>query len=503
LQSLTGDHPGVVSPENDGDQQQLGQTKPTNLLQDIFGFPYAVGNLFGNVAKGTVRNVATGTQEILDNINPLKYVLPKPKPTAITTHARVRATEPADVLDGTGADSLQKESIRATTTEPTTAANKDLFGNILHGAQNVFDSVFEKKPPTTAIVQTRATVAPPAGGHGRGIPAILFNIGNIFKSILKLVGAILHWTEHSEPGYIISTFQSLIQSLEALKDIYLQRNMEGGIGEIPKHVEAILKTIGSLRDTIEDKDPGKIIKMFTISQTLFKDISKLEHDFIETPTTTPKPGGIIGDILKGFGLLGKKNEPHSNQNTPTQTNNTSLRQRYGEFGHVVQNTGKLIDVLGDIEQAIQDRFPDSIILQFIGKLKVLVQLCLTNNTLDDANILDVIQKVWFPNSTLEQIIGKFGKTLKQLFPKSDTARIIGSILEQQMIIGLGLNTVVRSVSFLRFGNIKYFILSAVGNVENEIIGNNLNKLLSGGIGALEIFIEILERLLKPITDFLF
>jgi hypothetical protein len=487
----------VVSPENDGDQQQLGQSKPTNLLQDILGFPYEVGNLLGNVVKGTV----TGTQDILDNINPLKHIFPKPKPTAITTHARVTATEPADVLDGTGADSFQKESIRATTTESTTAVNRDILGNVLHGAQNVFDSVIGKKPPTTAIVQTRATVAPPAGGHGRGIPAILFNIGNIFESILKVVGAILHWTEHSEPGYIISTFQSLIQSLEALKDIYLQRNMEGGIGDIPKHVEAILKTIGSLRDTVEDNDPGKIIKMFAISQTLFQDISKLEHDFIETPTTTPKPGGIVGDILKG--LFGKKNEPRSNQNTPTQTNNTSLQQRYGEFGHVVQNTGNLIDVLGGIEQAIQDRFPDSIILQFIGKLKELVQLCLTNNTLDDANILDVIQKVWFPNSTLEQIIGKFGKTLKQLFPKSDIAQTIGSILEQQMIIGLGLNIVVRSVSFLRFGNIKDFILSAVGNVENEIIGDNLNKLLSGGIGALETFIEILERLLKPITDFLF
>jgi hypothetical protein len=438
----------LTSLKNDDYQQQLRQTTPKKtLLQNVFGLPHAFGNLAGNVLKGTA--------DVLDNINPLKYILPQQNPTTTVTHARAAADK---------ADSFQKEN----------------------------------KQQTTAIIQTRTTIAPPAGGHGRGVPAVLFNIQNIFQNILKVMGAILHWTQHPEPGYIISTIQSSLQSVEALKDIYLQRHMEGGIGDIPKHVEAILKNIGGLMDTATNNNPGKTIQIFLDGQALIKNIGKLEGDFIESPSTTAAPGGIIGNILQGIGVFGKRNEPHTNQNI---TNNTSPQQRYGEFGKVVQNTGKLVHVLGDIEKAIQDRLPNSILLQIVGKLKDLVELSLTNNTSDNENILDVIQKVWFPDSTLTQIIENFGKTLTKTFPNSNVAQVIGNILQQKIIIDLGLNIIVRSASFLRFGNIKDFLLKAVGSIENEIIGDNLNRLLAGGIGALEKIIETFERLLKPIIKF--
>lgn len=365
-----------------------------------------------------------------------------------------------------------------------------------NGAQNLLDLVFGKNLQTTEITQTRATVAPPAGGHGRGVPAIVFNIKNILQNTLEVIGAILHWTQHSEPGYIISKIQSSFQSVEALMDIYLQRNLEGGIGDIPKHVEAILKNIGSLTNSITH-DPGNMIQMIITGQALLQDIGKLEGDFIESPSTTAAPGGLIGNILQGIGVLGKKEEPRS---TPTKSNNTSLQQRYGEFGNVVQSTGKLVYVLGKIEEDIQDRLPNSTLLQMIGKLKDLVEVSLTNNTLDNENILDVIQKIFFPNSTLAQIVGNFGKTLNEIFPNSNTVQVIGNILQQKLLVDLALNIVVRSASFLRFGNIKDFVLQSVGNVENEIIGDNLNKLLAGGISVLERMVEIFESFLKIIIQ---
>jgi hypothetical protein len=467
--------------------------------------PRGIENLAGNA----VRNV----EVVLENINPLKYILPKQISKTTTTLAKVATDVAADVLDGTkslftsekkgfsgiGADSFQGETIITTNPKLTTPESKDPFGNLLlHGAQNMLDSLLGKKTETTVVTQTKATVALPAGGHGRGVPAILFHVQNILQSALKVVGAILHWTQHPEPAYILSKIDGSLQSVEALKDIYLQRNMEGGIGDIPKHVEAILKNIGSLADAAKSNNPAKMIQAFFIGKALFENVQKLEGDFIESPITTAAPGGIIGNILQGIGLLGNMQERLDNQNTPTRSDNTSLQQRYGEFGNVVQNTGKLVDVLGDIEEALQDRVPNSVLLKVVGKLKESVQLSLTNNTLDNENILDVIQKVWFPNSNLAQIIGNFGKILTQIFPNSDTAQDIGNILQQEMLVNLGLNIVIRSSSFLRFGNIKDFLLQAVGNVENEIVGDDLNRLIAGGIGASETIIETFERFLKAI-----
>lgn len=431
-----------------------------------------------------VGNVLTDTHNLLDNINPLKPVFSgKVSPVTGGNRAKTR----------TG--SFKDKPIRrvATTAIPknTSPVHEDLLGNLLGGAENVFDTALGIKPQTTTSAQTGTTVAPPPGGHGRGVPALVFNIKNILENILELVGAILHWTEHQEPGYIMSKVQSTGQSVQALLDIYLQRNMEGGIGDIPKHIWAILNNIGSLSDTLKHNDPGNIFTLIGSGQTLLRNFGKLRDDFVEPVSTTPVPGGIIGGFLHGISLF----IPH-NPNIPKEINQTSLQQMYGAFGNVIWNTGKLVDTLKDIDETLEKYHPNNTILQFIERVEESAELSLTNSTFDDENILDVIQKVWFPNMTVAQMIGYFGKTLKQVFPKFGMVQIVGDLLQQQILVDLGLNVLIRGVNFLRFGNIKHSLLHPVGVISDELLGRGLNGLFADGIGILEKIAEAVEWFLK-------
>jgi hypothetical protein len=422
-----------------------------------------------------VGNAAKGTAAVLDNLNPLKNIFPHDVPSNIATSKVTTTTT-------------------TTTTQPSTPpAHKDPFGGLLLGARNMFDAVLGGKQPTTVFAKT--TVAPPAGGHGRGFPALMFNTGNIIQKILETVGALLHWFDYSEPSYLISRVQSLVGSVEALKDIYLQRDMEGGIGEIPKHVEGILNNIQSLADSVQNNNLN-VIQLVTAGQSLFQNINNLKDDFIEPVSTTPIPGGLIGNILHGIGGLGNLMNPHINPKPTDHSNHTGLEKLSGEFGQVVRNTGKFIHTLGEIEEIIQSHNPRSILLQFIGKIKDLAELCLTNDTLDDENILDVLQKVWFPNTTLTKIVANIGKSLQHDFPQNGIFQSIGILLQQEMLVDLGLNICVRSLDFLRFGNIKYYMLQNFSYMGNILIGNDLNKLLAGGIDIADKLAGTFEWVLK-------
>jgi hypothetical protein len=108
----------------------------------------------------------------------------------------------------------------------------------------------------------------------------------------------------------------------------------------------------------------------------------------------------------------------------------------------------------------------------------------------------VLQKVWFPNTTLTKIIVNIGNTLQHDFPQNDILQSIGILLQQEMLVNLGLNIGVRSVDFLRFGNIKYYLLQNFSDIENILIGNDLNKLLAGGIDISNKLAEYFEWLLK-------
>ena len=459
----------MTSRINGGSQllQQLTKVQP-DLVKLVFQNP--VAQLAGNTAKDTAA--------FLDNFNPLKYNFLQHVPSPIET-SKVTTTA---------------TTTTTTTQHPTTPAHTHTVGQFLLGPRNVFDAVFGGKRPTTAFAET--TVAPPAGGHGRGFPALSFNTGNIMLNILEIIGALLHWFDHPEPSYLTSTVHSLVGSLEALKDIYLQRDMEGGIGEIPKHVEAILKNIKSLADSVQNSNNPNVIQLLTASSSLFKNINNLKDDFIEPVSTTPIPGGFVGNILHGIGGLGNLIDPHNSPKNIKHSNHTDFEKLPGEFGQVVRNTGKFIQTLGDIEEIVQSHHPRSKLVQFIGKIKDLAELCLTNDTLDDENILDVLQKVWFPNTTLTKIIVNIGNTLQHDFPQNDILQSIGILLQQEMLVNLGLNIGVRSVDFLRFGNIKYYLLQNFSDIENILIGNDLNKLLAGGIDISNKLAEYFEWLLK-------
>lgn len=466
-----------LSDEYQQELQYLERTKRDSPLENLFHLPDAFGKVVGNVL--------TGTHNLIDNINPLKpFFSGKVSPGTGRNPAKTRA------------NSFKGKPIRrtATTTIPknTSPVHEDLLGNLLGGAENVFDTALGIKPQTTTSAQTGTTVAPPPGGHGRGVPALMFNIKNILENSLALVGAFLHWNEHPEPEYITSKIQSSEQSAKALMDIYLQRNMEGGIGDIPIHVWAILKSIGSLSDTFKHNNSGNIFTLIGSGQTLLRNFAKLREDFEEPVSTTPVPGGLIGGFLHGLSLI----IPHNNPNTPKEINETSLQERYGAFGKVVWNTGKFIDALKDIDETLERYHPNNTMLQFIEKVEESAELSLTNNTLDDENILDVIQKVWFPNMTMSEMIGYFGKILKKVFPKSGIAQVIGDLLQQKLFVDLGLNILVRGVNFLRFGNIKSFLLHPVGIISDDLLGRGLNGLLADGIGILEKVAEAIEWFLK-------
>jgi hypothetical protein len=284
-------------------------------------------------------------------------------------------------------------------------------------------------------------------------------------------------------------------SMEALKDIYLQRDMKGGIGEIPKHMEGLMNSIKSLADSVQNNNLN-VIQLLAAGQSLFYNINNLKDDFIEPVSTTPIPGGLIGNILHGIGGLGNLINPQNNPKTTKNSNHTGLEKLPGEFGQVVRNTGKFIRTLGEIEEIIQSHHPRSNLLQFIGEIKDLAQLCLTNDTLDDVNILDVFQKVWFPNTTLTKIIANIGKRLQQDFPQNDIFQSIGTLMQQEMLVDLGLNICVRSLDFLRFGNIKYYLLQNFSNIGNTLLGNDLNKLLAGGLDISDKLAKTFERFLE-------
>ncbi|PNF18892.1 hypothetical protein B7P43_G01373 [Cryptotermes secundus] len=485
-QNQKGNHFGVGSPLNDEYQQQLQnleRTKRASPLENLFHLPDAFGKVVGNVL--------TGAHNLIDNINPLKpFFSGNVSPVTRGNPAKPRA------------NSFKGKQIRriATTAIPknTSPVHEDLLGNILGGAENIFDTALGIKPQTTTPAQIRKTVAPPPGGHGRGVPAVIFNIKNILENALALVGAILHWNEHPEPGYITSKIKSSEQSAKALVDIYLQRNLEGGIGDIPVHIWEILKSIGSLSDTFKHNNSGNIFALLASGQTLLKSFGKLREDFEEPVSTTPIPGGLIGGFLHGLSLI----IPHNNPNTPEVINQTSLQERYGAFGNVVWNTGKLIDALKDIDETLERYHPNNTILQFIEKVEDSAELSLANNTLDDENILDVIQKVWFPNMTLAEMIGYFGKTLKKISPNFAIAQIIGDLLQQKLFVDLGLNILVRKVNFLRFGNIKSVLLHTTGIISDDLLGRSLNGLLADGIGILEKVAEAIEWFLKTFHSIL-
>jgi hypothetical protein len=462
----------VTSGINEESQQLQHSTKnPPLLVKLIFQNP--LSKLVGNVAKGTA--------DLANNLNPFKYIFPHDVPS--TTAKPIATTT----------------TVTTTAQKSTAPTHKDPVGELLLGAKNVFDTVLGGKPQTTALA--KPTVPPPAGGHGRGFPAVMFDTGNILQKILEIIGAILHWFDHSEPSYLITRVQSLLQSMESLKDIYLQRDMDGGIGEIPKHVEALLKNFNSLVGSVQNNKPLDLMQLLTAGQSLFQNINKLKDDFIEPVPTTPTPGGLIGNILQGIGGLGNLLNPHHSPKTTTKTNHTSLEKVPGEFGKVVRNTGKLVHTLGEIEEIIQSHNPKNNLLQFIGKIKDLVELCLTNDTLDNEDILDVLQKVWFPNTTLTEIIVNFGKTLQHDFPKFVILQSIGTLLQQKILVDLGLNVCIRSLDFLRFGNIKYSLLQTFANVENIIIGNDLNKLVEGVIDISNNLAGTFEWFLKTFHEF--
>jgi hypothetical protein len=479
LQNQTGNHSGLSSPINGGYQQQLQHStlrKRASPLENIFHLPVQFGNLVGNII--------TDTQDVLDRVNPLN---------------RIFSGNNLPVTKGNSARNIadsftRKPIVSVTTTIPknTSPVLWDPLGNLLRGAEGVFDSALGIKPQTTPSAHTGATVAPPAGGHGRGVPAVLFNIHNILENILEVVGAILHLNEYPEPGYIISKVQSSLQSLEALKDIYLQKDMQGGIGDIPKHIWAILQSVRSLSDTFNHNDSGNILTVIGSGQTLLRNLGELKDDFEEPVSTTPVPGGIIGGFLRGLSMI----LPHNNTNTIKEINQTSLQQKYGAFGNVIWNAGKLIDALKDIDETLQKYHPNNTLLQFIEKAEELAKLFLTNNTFDDENILDVVQKIWFPGMTLAQMIEYFGKTLKQAFPKFNIAQVIGDLMQQEFIVDLGLNILVRGVNFLRFGNIKDSFIYPIANVSDILLGRDINSLFAFGIDVLEKTAETVEWFLK-------
>lgn len=453
-----------------------GESQP--LQHSTKGQPDLVKLVFQNPLVQLVGNAAKGTAAVLDNLNPLKNIFPHHVPSTKATSKFTATTT-------------------ATTQHSTAPARKDPVGELLLGATNVFGAVLGGKQPTTAFV--KATVAPPAGGHGRGFPALMFNVGNIFQKILEIVGALLHWFDYSEPSYLKSRVQSLVGSVEALKDIYLQRDMEGGVGEIPKDVEGILNNIKSLADSVQNNNLD-VIQLLAAGQSLFQNINNLKDDFIEPVSTTPVPGGLIGNILHGIGGLGNLINPKNNPKTTKNGNHTGLEKLPGEFGQVVRNTGKFIHTLGEIEEIIQSHHPRSKLLQFIGKIKDLAELSLTNDTLDDENILDVLQKVWFPNTTLAKIIANIGESLQHDFPENSIFHSIGILLQQETLVDLGLNIFVRSSDFLRFGNIKYYLLQNFSNVGNILIGKDLNKLLEGGIDISDKLAGTFEGFLKTFHD---
>jgi len=458
-----------------------GESQP--LPDSAKGQPDLAKLVFQNPLVQLVGNAAKGTAEVLDNLNPLKNIFPHHDPS-------------------TNAASKVTTTTTAITQHSTAPAHNDPVGEMLLGAKNVFDAVFGGKQPTTAFAKT--TVAPPAGGHGRGFPALMFNTGNIIQKILEIIGALLHWFDYSEPSYLISRAQSLVGSAEALKDIYIQRDMEGGIGEIPKHVEGILNGIKSLADSVQYNNLN-VIQLLGAGQSLFQNINDLKDDFIEPVSTTPIAGGLIGNMLHGIGVLGNLINPYNKPKTTKNGNHTGLEKLPGEFGEVVRNTGKFIHTLGKIEEIIQSHNPRSNLLQFVGKIKDLAEVCLTNDTLDDENILDVLQKVWFPNSTLAKIFANIGKTLQIDFPQNVIFQSIGILLQQEMLVDLGLNICVRSLDFLRFGNIKYDLLENFSNMGNILMGKDLNKLLAGGIdisdkfaGTFEWFLKLFHAIVDPL-----
>lgn len=470
---------------NEESQQLLRHSRqaPPPLVNLIFQNP--VSKLVGNSLKGTA--------DLLDNLNPVKYIIPH------------------DVHSTTATSKATTSTVTTTTQKSTPAKHTDPVGELLLGAKNVFDAAFGVKTLTTAL--PKPTVAPPPGGHGRGFPAVMFNTGNIFQKILEITGALLHWFDHSEPSYLITRVQSLLQSVEALREIYEQRDMDGGIGEIPEHVEAIVKNIMSLLGSVQNNKPLDVIQLLGAGQSLFQNINKLKDDFIEPVPTTPTPGGLIGNMLHGIVGLGNLLIPQKSPKTTIKSNHTSLEEVPGEFGKVARNTGKFIHTLGEIEEIIQSHHPKSNLLKFIGEIKDLAELCLTNDTLDNENILDVLQKVWFPNTTLTQIITNFGGTLQHGFPSIAILQTIGILLQQQILVDLGLNICVRSLDFLRFGNIKHYLLQAFADVENTIIGNDLNNLLAGVIdisdklagtfeGSLKTFDVIVDPLFSNIKHLL-
>jgi len=476
LQNQTRNNTVVTNRINGGSQP---------LQQSTKGQPDLVKLINQNPLVQLAGNAAKDTAAVLDKLNPLKNIFPHHVPSTIETSKVTTTTT-------------------ATTQHSTPPAHTDTVGQFLLGTKNVFDAALGGKRPTTAFAKT--TVAPPAGGHGRGFPALMFNTGNIIQKILEIIGALLHWFDYPEPSYLISRVQSLVSSLEALKDIYLQRNMEGGIGEIPKHVEGILNNIKNLADSVQNSKNLNVMQLLAAGSSLFQDINNLKNDFIEHVSTTPIPGGLIGNIIHGIGGLGNLINPHNSPKTTKHSNHTGLENLSGESGQVIRNTGKLVHTLGEIEEIVQSHHPRSKLLQLVGKIKDLAELSLTNDTLDDENILDVLQKVWFPNTTLTKIIANIGKSLQNDFPQNSIFQSIGLLLQQEMLVNLGLNICVRSLDFLRFGNIKYYLIQHFSNIENILIGNDLNKLLAGGIDISVKSAETFERSLETfhdITDQLF
>jgi hypothetical protein len=465
----------VTSPTNDGYNQELLHSslkKRSSLLDNIFGLPVGIGNLVGGIV--------TDTRKVIDRVNPLNIIF----------SGNTEKNPVKNRADSSGSRTVGR--IKNNIPKATGPEQWDPLGNLLGGAEGVLDTVLGTKGQTSSSARTGSSVAPPPGGHGRGVPAIFFNIGNILQNILEVFGGILHWNEHAEPGYIMSKIQSTLQSLEALKDIYLQRDMKGGVGEIPKHVAGILKSIESLSDTLKNNDPGNILTLLGSGQTLLRNVGELKDDFVEPVSTTPVPGGLFGGLLRGLSMI----LPHNDTKNIKELNQTSLQEMYGAFGNVVWNTGELVDTLKVIDETLEIYHPNNTLLHFIAKAEELAKLCLTNNTFDDENILDVIQKMWFPEMTLAEMIAYFGKTLKELFPNFSIVQIMGGLMQQKVFVDLGLNMLVRGSNILRFGTVKSSLIHPMAELSDILLGRDINGLFAFGIEILEKFAETVEWCLK-------
>lgn len=479
-----------------------------------------IGNFLGNIAEQAKQVVGDPLKNIFQQIIPQPAVsagtqttaTSKPTTTTATTTTTTTTTpvpqakveENRDIFSsiinsitkGDFGSLLNSFQVKPSTTTTTTTQEsappqkRGFFDDILGTLFGKNNAVQATTTTTTAITTT--TPAPQTKSE-RGIEALISHIRNLLENGRSLINSLLVKDKRFDLVYIIQHGMEAMNSAKSIGDIFLQRDMEGGIGGVGGELKETMNSVKNITDIMKNAgDIGRLLTLPASLATLIKNLNNLRDDLL-SPLLISGGNNISLNIPKEFlAIL----EPLA-QISEFILKIVSPPRRVeppNDINSLANLTADLVTSVSNIEQMVEKQFPNVKVLEPMGNLMKFVQLVFMNESMDGQNVVNVIEEM-FPGTPLEKIVSDYGKMIKNTFPDVPLAQHLGDLMQQNLLVTMFLN-MVRSNNFLRYGPLKDSMLQTTGTVGSQLLKMDRTGLLVKTVQLLKDYSTTIEHFMK-------